>query len=357
MPIQTTGAPGWAVTPVGRTSLENSLARELSSSIAIDDISFSKPEYYSTTAFNGRSFGFAPRKARINARIGRQGQQFISLFVKIPHDREIEAYVLGRRLGLTRQPRVVAPAVELYGPRGLQKAFCYLYTTGNTLAGLPLTEQEEPSEKNPVWSSRGLPNDILSDLATLHAATIGHASAYIKRGYRESSRLLWDNRLTEMELEEFFELPQMEERRSRFEPLLTSTLERKDELLDLVFSSGQCLIHGDLRPANILRMSDDEFLLLDWGDFSVGSPVFDLAPCLGFDQLREYGEIARTRNNSFQVPQEDALAAGQLVHALANLHRLNKSYLGGGEGLFDEELTPAVFDGWLERIEAALGYL
>jgi len=357
MPIQTTGAPGWAVTPVGRTSLENSLARELSSSIAIDDISFSEPEYYSTTAFNGRSFGFAPRKARLNARIGRQGQQFISLFVKIPHDREIEAYVLGRRLGLTRQPRVVAPAVELYGPRGLQKAFCYLYSTGHTLAGLPLADQNEPSEGNPVWTSHGLPKDILSDLATLHAATIGHASAYIKRGYRESGKLFWDNRLTEMDPGDFFELPQLEERRSHLEPLLTSTLERKDELLEQIFLTGKCLVHGDLHPANILRMSDDQFLLLDWGDFSVGSPVLDLAPVLGYDQLPEYSEIARMRNNSFPILQEDTLAAGRLVHALANLHRINKSYLSGGEGLFDEELTPAVFDGWMERIETALGYL
>ena len=35
-------------------------------------------------------------------------------------------------------------------------------------------------------------------------------------------------------------------------------------------------IHGDFHPGNIMVTSDDEFLLIDMGDASVGDPIIDL---------------------------------------------------------------------------------
>lgn len=39
-----------------------------------------------------------------------------------------------------------------------------------------------------------------------------------------------------------------------------------------------CVVHGDLAPGNVLRLSDGRFVLLDWDECRVDLPLFDSAP-------------------------------------------------------------------------------
>ena len=43
------------------------------------------------------------------------------------------------------------------------------------------------------------------------------------------------------------------------------------------FGAADTFVHGDFHPANIMVMPDDELLLIDMGDASMGSPKIDLA--------------------------------------------------------------------------------
>lgn len=43
------------------------------------------------------------------------------------------------------------------------------------------------------------------------------------------------------------------------------------------FGTADTFVHGDFHPANIMVMPDDELLLIDMGDASMGSPMIDLA--------------------------------------------------------------------------------
>lgn len=54
------------------------------------------------------------------------------------------------------------------------------------------------------------------------------------------------------------------------------TIERLRSFVDSI-PACDTFVHGDFHPANIMVMPDDELLLIDMGDASVGDPVIDLA--------------------------------------------------------------------------------
>lgn len=56
----------------------------------------------------------------------------------------------------------------------------------------------------------------------------------------------------------------------------TGTIERLRRFVD-AFGPGDTFVHGDFHPANIMVMPDNELLLIDMGDASMGSPDIDLA--------------------------------------------------------------------------------
>ncbi|MCK4593097.1 hypothetical protein KAU45_01255 [bacterium] len=125
------GAPEWALTPVGKTALERVLARHLSVAITVENVIFAEPDPLSSSV--GTDPGFAPRRVTVTTRSGRGDKNRIDLFFKIPREREVEAHVLGRRLGMQHQPRILVSSLDIQKNGVETKAFCYIYVPGRPL--------------------------------------------------------------------------------------------------------------------------------------------------------------------------------------------------------------------------------
>ncbi len=335
----------WSVTPVGRTALEQSLSRELKLNLSIVNLVFQPGETWSTTAAHGMDFGFHPRRAHLRTRLGREGERQIDLFFKIPWDKEVESYILGRRLGLRHQPRLVTTAVELSSPVGENyQAMVYFYHPGESLAATPPNGED--------WR---LPDGLLDDIANLHASTCDAADSYVQRGYPVETAADFKKRCALLEVDGFFSLPYLEQRRGELEPLLGRAVSRLDEAVDQAFASGTTVVHGDLTPYNVIIGADDEpNLIVDWGDFGVICPTADLAPCLAWDQLETYRELAKGHNPRWEPPGESDLAAMRLIHACENLARAARGWREQAPWLFERETEDDQLQHWLERIEDAL---
>ncbi|HDR06599.1 MAG TPA: hypothetical protein ENN88_03105, partial [Candidatus Coatesbacteria bacterium] len=175
MSYNTFGTPEWEITPVGKTALEQALARYLSRAVTVENIIFAEPDPHSSAVGNG----FAPRRGTVTTRGGRGEEERVELFFKMPGEREVEGLVLGRRLGLKHQPRMLVSSLDVQTNGVEQKALCYIYAPGAPLG--------EVADGNP-FTADSLPVDIITDMAVLHASTAGHAEAYLRRGYSFFSR-------------------------------------------------------------------------------------------------------------------------------------------------------------------------
>jgi hypothetical protein len=302
----TFGASDWQITPVGKTALEQALARHLSRSISVENIVFAEPDPLSTATDNG----FAPRRGTVTTRAGRGEEDRVDLFFKIPHEREVEALVLGRRLGLKHQPRILVSSLDVQAAGVESKALCYLFVPGKPLGN--------DADGNPLIAD-SLPEGIVSDMAILHASTAGHAEAYLRRGYTFVSREGLTEESSVSDPAAYLGLPGIGKNAG---DLLSRAAAVSVEAVDLAAGDGPVVVHGELEPRNVVVSADGTGTLVDWGEMGLGWAALDLAPCLGYEQLPLYKMTAGDRNPSWNPPDERALAAARLVHALVHLKRL-----------------------------------
>ncbi len=351
------GNNGWRLSPVGRTALEQSLSRELSHSLSIFAVQMNTPEPFSHSSALGLDHGFAPRRVRIKTRLGREGERDLDLFFKIPWEREIESYILGRRLGLRHQPKLITTAVEILSPVGEpQQAMTYFYHPGENLAEADLTSVD--------WR---LPDELIDDVARLHASTASAAPSYVGRGYPEHGPEEYQNRLQSLNIDDIFILPTLNERRVEIEPLLGRALSAAFGAVESAFACGMTVTHGDLNAYNVIigaqKPAEDRDdgkgrnLIIDWGDFGVTTPTVDLAPCLAYDQLERYTTVVRGENPNWPPPDLTALASMKLIQGVENLTRIARGWREQAAWLFDHEAEPAFLDNWLARISQALEHL
>jgi hypothetical protein len=301
----TFGAPDWEITPVGKTALEQALARHLSRAVAVESIVFAEPNPLSTAAGNG----FAPRRGTVTTRGGRGEENRLDLFFKIPTEHEVEGLVLGHRLGLKHQPRILVPSLDVTSNGVESQALCYIFVPGHTLGG---------GDEGDPYTADSLPEGIVADLAVLHASTAGHAEAYLRRGYPFVSR----EGLIEASVDDpaaYLDLPGVSDEAGS---LLNRATAVSPEAVGLIAGEGPVVVHGEPEPPNIVVSPDGSGTLVDWGELALGWAALDLAPCLGYDQLPLYRQTAGARNPSWNPPDERALAAARLIHALTRLKRL-----------------------------------
>jgi hypothetical protein len=329
------GSSGWVVTPVGKTALEQALARYLSLAVTVESIVFAEPHPLSSSPTTGD--GFAPRRGTLTTRSGRGDAERIELFFKIPSEREVEAHVLGRRLGLRHLPRIIVPSLDIQGSDGETKAFCYVYAPGGPLGG---------GSGGSLFTAESLPEGIVADMAVLHASTAGHSEAYLRRGYTVVSGESLAGEASVAEPAAYLDLPYVRDDAGAAEDLLRRADAVLPHAVDLTVASGPVVVHGELEPRNIVAGDGDEYTLVDWGDMGLGWAALDLAPCLGYDQIPLYRGRVAERNPSWGPPDENALAAARLVHALVHLKRLVR-----GDG---PPPVPDVVKVWIERLEEAL---
>jgi hypothetical protein len=311
----TFGAPDWEITPVGKTALEQALARHLSRSVAVENIVFAEPDPLSTGAGNG----FAPRRGTVTTRGGRGEENRVELFFKIPAEREVEALVLGHRLGMKHQPRILVSSLDIASNGVESRALCYIFTPGHAL-GTERSElrlRQNGADGNP-FTADSLPDGIVTDMAILHASTAGHAEAYLRRGYTFASRESLTEEASVDDPSAYLALPGMGK---EAEGLLSRAGAASAEAVDLSAGDGPVVVHGELEPRNVVVGADGTGTLVDWGELGLGWAALDLAPCLGYDQLPLYHKTAGSRNPSWNPPDEKALAAARLVHALVRLKR------------------------------------
>jgi hypothetical protein len=302
----TFGAPDWQITPVGKTALEQALARHLSRSVAVENIVFAEPDPLSTSAGNG----FAPRMGTVTTRAGRGEEDRVDLFFKIPHEREVEALVLGRRLGLKHQPRILVSSLDMASNGVESQALCYLFVPGKPLGN---------GDDGTPFTADSLPEGIVADMAILHASTAGHAEAYLRRGYTFVSREGLTEASSMGDTAAYLGLPGVPKKAG---DLLGRAAAVSAEAIDLAAGDGPVVVHGELEPRNVVVGADGSGTLVDWGEMGLGWAALDLAPCLGYAQLPLYQKTAGDRNPSWNPPDEKALAAARLVHALVYLKRL-----------------------------------
>ncbi|HUT99461.1 MAG TPA: phosphotransferase [bacterium] len=331
MSYNTFGAPDWEITPVGKTALEQALARHLSRAVAVENIVFAEPDPLSTAVGNG----FAPRRGTVTTRGGRGEENRVDLFFKIPGEREVEALVLGHRLGMKHQPRILVSSLDIKSNGVESRALCYLFVPGQALGN--------GADGNP-FTADSLPEGIVADMAILHASTAGHAEAYLRRGYTFVSR----ESLIEASVDDtaaYLDLPGMS---AEAGALLSRATAVSAEAVELAAGEGPVVVHGELEPPNVVVGADGSGTLVDWGEMGLGWAALDLASCLGYEQLALYRKTAGDRNPSWNPPDERALAAARLVHALVHLKRFVRD--SGGQppsavsvgalvGRLDETLT------------------
>lgn len=334
------GAPEWALTPVGRTALEQALARYLSVTITVENVIFAEPDPLSSSV--GADNGFAPRRGTVTTRSGHGDEKRIDLFFKIPREREVEAHVLGRRLGMQHQPRILVSSLDIHQNDVETTAFCYVYVPGKPLG--------DGADGN-VFTADSLPPGIVADMALLHASTAGLSNAYLKRGYTMTS----PERLTEegtiSDPTEYLDLPYVRDNVGAVENTLRRAAGVLDEAVSLATAGGSVVIHGEIEPRNIIIGPEGESTLVDWGDLGLGWAALDLAPCLGYDQISLYREKVKDRNPYWEPPGERTLAAARLLHSLINLKRLGRNPSDGSSQ------PPEVIKMWIERVNEALNRL
>ncbi|MCX7022563.1 MAG: phosphotransferase [bacterium] len=300
------GAPGWEITPVGKTALEQALARHLSRSIAVESIIFAEPDSGSTSGGNG----FAPRRGTVTTRAGRGEEVRVDLFFKLPTEREVEGLVLGHRLGLKHQPRILVSSLDIRSNGVESQALCYIFVPGQTLGN---------GADGNLFTADSLPEGIVADMALLHASTAGHAEAYLRRGYTFASRESLIEEASVDDTAAYLVLPGMSDEAGT---LLSRATAVSAEAVNLAAGDGPVVIHGEIEPPHIVVGDDGAGTLVDWGGLGLGWAALDLAPCLGYEQIPLYRQMAGARNPSWNPPDEKALAAARLVHALARLKRL-----------------------------------
>ncbi len=305
MSYNTFGAPDWEITPVGKTALEQALARHLSRAVAVENLVFDEPDPLSTGSGNG----FAPRRGTVTTRGGRGEENRLDLFFKIPAEHEVEALVLGHRLGMKHQPRILVSSLDISSNGVESRALCYIFTPGHALGN--------GADGNP-FTADSLPDGIVTDMAILHASTAGHAEAYLRRGYTFASREGLTEEASVEDPSAYLGLPGMGEAGD----ILNRAAAACVEAVDLSAGDGPVVVHGELEPRNVVVGADGSGTLVDWGELGLGWASLDLAPCLGYDQLPLYQKTAGARNPSWGPPDERALAAARLVHALVHLKRL-----------------------------------
>jgi len=301
----TFGAPDWEITPVGKTALEQALARHLSRAVGVESIVFAEPDPGSTSAGNG----FAPRRGTVTTRGGRGEEDRVDLFFKIPAEREVEALVLGHRLGLKHQPRILVPSLDISSNGVESQALCYIFVPGHTLGN---------GDDGNLYTADSLPEGIVADMAILHASTAGHAEAYLRRGYTFISRESLTEEASVGDPSAYHGLPGMGDEAGA---ILSRAGAMSAEAVDLSAGEGPVVVHGEIEPLNVVVGADGSGTLVDWGELGLGWAALDLAPCLDYAQLPVYRKEAGSRNPSWAPPDERALAAARLVHALMRLKR------------------------------------
>ncbi|OGD76822.1 MAG: hypothetical protein A2Y64_04475 [Candidatus Coatesbacteria bacterium RBG_13_66_14] len=333
MSYNTFGAPGWEITPVGKTALEQALARHLSRAVAVENIVFGEPDPLSTAGN-----GFAPRRGTVTTRAGRGEENRVDLFFKIPAEREVEALVLGHRLGMKHLPRILVSSLDIASNGVESRALCYVFVPGKPLGN--------DADGNP-FTANSLPEGIVDDMAILHASTAGHAEAYLRRGYTFVSREGLIEEATVGDPAAYLGLPGIGKNAG---DLINRAAAVSAGAVDLAAGDGPVVVHGDLEPSNVVVGDDGSGTLVDWGEMGLGWAALDLAPCLGYDQLPLYKKTAGDRNPSWNPPDEKALAAARLVHALVRLKRL----AGNPDGPMPSAGT---VEALFARLDEALGRL
>ncbi len=334
------GAPEWALTPVGKTALEQALARHLSVAITVENVIFAEPDPLSSSV--GADHAFPPRRVTITTRSGRGDENRIDLFFKIPCEREVEAHVLGRRLGMQHQPRILVSSLDIQRYDVETKVFCYIYVPGRPLG--------DGADGN-VFTADSLPSGIVADIALLHASTAGHSEAYLKREYPLTSPEQMTEEGVIASPAEYIDLPYVRDNVGAVEDLLRRAAGVLDEAVSLATAGGPVVVHGEIEPRNIIIGPEGESTLVDWGDLGLGWAALDLAPCLDFDQISLYREKVKDRNPYWEPPGERTLAAARLVHSLINLKQLVRNLTDGSSQ------PPEVIEMWIERVDEALNRL